>query len=209
MPGWRQQVGVAPECSRQSSSCTDTGSKGPDTALAGEVASHIAGSSLVAHLLMLWAWGLFSPQQLQSLAEKASRDLEDALSDAGKCESIKQDLKKLKSLGTSGKYANHMHRDLMDRMEESKMQMWYVKMPLRMLSRAKNMLYMLSQTMLLPHLLFSTMGNFYPAAFSKLMCPSPERLAAFWESMQGNPQLQCMSTSHGSPFITPAHKHDL
>ena len=64
-------------------------------------------------------------------------------------------------------------------------------MPLKMLGAAAGAMgATIAQCMLLPHVLFSIIGNNFPIAFAKLLCPSRERLAEFWFHMAGIPQLK-------------------
>ena len=147
-------------------------------------------SHFISLLLHLWSWGLMSPQTMQDLAHKALLDFDNALSDERKAKAIRDDLKMIATLGSTGRHDNNMHRDLTNRLEESWITTWYCKLPLKPMSAYRLSVHMLTQVMLLPHLLFSCMGNFYPAAFVKLICPSADRLEEFWTSMAGSPQLQ-------------------
>ena len=157
---------------------------------AGDGAVPGRSSHFISLLLRLWSWGLMSPQTMQDLAHKALVDFDNALSDEMKAKVIRDDLKMIATLGSTGRYDNNMHRDRTNRLEESWTTTWYCKLPLKPMSAPRLSVHMLTQTMLLPHLLFSCMGNFYPAAFAKLICPSADRLAEFWTCMAGSPQLQ-------------------
>ena len=41
-----------------------------------------------------------------------------------------------------------------------------------------------------PHELFSLIWRHYPTAWERRMCPSPAKLASFWDSQKNNPQMQ-------------------
>ena len=157
---------------------------------AGEGAVPGRSSQFISFLLRLWSWGLMSPQTMQELAHRALMDFDNALNDENKARAIRDDLNMIATLGASGRYKNNMHRDLERKLEDSWLTAWCCKLPLKPMSAPRWSVNMLVQCMLLPHLLFSCMGNFYPAAFAKLMCPSAERLERFWTSMAGSPQLQ-------------------
>ena len=154
-------------------------------------------SFLVSFLVGLWSWGLMGPQTIQNIADRAPQDLEAALADSGRAAVIKADLTKLAKIGNRGAYLGNMHRDLMNSLEKTKVVLWYCMMPVRRLGVPSGTLaYLIKQSMLLPHVLFSTMGNSYPAAFAKLMCPSPQRLQQFWTAMTGSPQLHGDMSQH-------------
>jgi hypothetical protein len=158
--------------------------------VAGEGAVSGRSSQFISFMLQLWSWGLMSPQTMQELAHRALMDFDNALKDEDKAMHIRHDLKMIATLGDKGKYKGNMHRDLERKLEDSWVTSWCCKLPLKPMSAPRWSVNMLAQTMLLPHLLFSCMGNFYPAAFAKLMCPSAARLERFWTFMAGSPQLQ-------------------
>jgi hypothetical protein len=157
---------------------------------AGEGAVPGRSSQFISFLLRLWSWGLMSPQTMQELARRALMDFDNALNDENMARVIRNDLNMIATLGASGRYTNNMHRDLERRLEDSWLTAWCCKLPLKPMSAPRWSVNMLAQCMLLPHLLFSCMGNFYPAAFAKLMCPSADRIERFWTAMAGSPQLQ-------------------
>ena len=45
---------------------------------------------------------------------------------------------------------------------------------------------------IMPHVLFSKIYHNYKSAWSKIILQSQESLAAFWDDMQGNPQLEAV-----------------
>ena len=47
-----------------------------------------------------------------------------------------------------------------------------------------------AQCMLMPHVMFAAVGNHFPDAFKKVMCPSRERIAEFWSNVADSPQLK-------------------
>ena len=145
-------------------------------------------SFLVSFLITLWSWGLFSPQMLQKLAARALKDLDGALADPARAQSIRNDLAGLASIGSYGTYQGNCNRDLKGKLGENSINLQWLLMPLKQISGSA--WYMCRTCMLWPHELFATMGNLYPKAWEKLMCPSRARLHQFWTNMHGNPQLE-------------------
>jgi hypothetical protein len=92
-------------------------------------------------------------------------------------------------MGSNGDYKNNMHRDLTVHIGQAPVKVTPVPLPMR--ERASSVVMRVGQCgMLLPHILFALLGNVFPRAFQKLMCPSRERLSEFWANMKGNPQLE-------------------
>lgn len=102
--------------------------------------------------------------------------------------SIKPEVEKLAGIGSAGRYQNNCHRDLEKLADKSTVTMFNVGIPIQVVGAAAAAVAQLfSQSMLLPHISFSAMGNFYPKALAKLMCPGRHRLQQFWSNMDGNP----------------------
>lgn len=70
--------------------------------------ANLKTSVLATYLLQLWSWGLMSPQQLQSIMAKMKEDLE---AHANRELDVRE-VDRLASIGTSGKWTNNMHHDL-------------------------------------------------------------------------------------------------
>ena len=147
------------------------------------------GSFLVALLVYLWAWGLMSPQTIQKICMAVVKDLNRMNGPDG--ESIKTEIEKLANLGTGGLYQGNMNAELNTYLGDPVITPTYVQMPMKMMGEAAGALgASVQQAMLLPHVLFSLLGNNYPIAFAKLMCPSKARLAEFWSNVANSPQLK-------------------
>ena len=77
----------------------------------------VGGSSLAEFLVRQWAWGLMSPQLVQTIALKARNDLEQArLQDRSF-----RDLDRLASLGSEGRHPNNCHKQLVATLGPSQM----------------------------------------------------------------------------------------
>ena len=70
-------------------------------------------SRLADHLVIQWAWGKYSPQEIQLLAHLATRDME-----ALGLSEIPTSLTSLAALGSHGRHANNCHRDLIHYMKD-------------------------------------------------------------------------------------------
>eukprot|EP00969_Alexandrium_andersonii_P351907 15436507-Alexandrium_andersonii.AAC.1 len=101
----------------------------------------------------------------------------------------KADLEALASLGSSGKYSNHCHGDLVRKLHHPPwlQRVQHIGVPLKKLG--KTVCGVFQQCMLLPHVLFSLLFQHYPDAFQARVCPSKEKLREFWRQMEGHPQL--------------------
>ena len=78
-----------------------------------EAPASCESSALCLLLLNLFAWGFFSPQRVQQIAEMAVKDIERSKEDP----QVLKDLYTLSNLGTKGKHANNIHAELMSKVE--------------------------------------------------------------------------------------------
>jgi hypothetical protein len=176
MPGWRQRLANEDEQTAAPPRLTGT---------------RTSGSYLCALLVEFWAFGLMSPQMLQRISEAALKDLDNSRKSERCLEKVRKDIADMAALG-SGKNPGNCNRDLFRHLAPTSIYTYAFRMPLRVLGYvAGTPAVMFNQAMLLPHVLFSVMGNKYPKAFAKLMCPSRARLEQFWGNMARNPQLLC------------------
>ena len=152
------------------------------------------GSYLVAYLIGLWSWGLMSPAGMQKIAAKSLRDLDRAMVSEGQARAVRAELAKLAGIGDQGRIPGNCNRDLNRGLDPGFVELWHCRFPLKMrsISAAASRWAARSypQALILPHLLFSAMGTKYPKSFRRLICPSRDRLAQFWDNMVGNPQLE-------------------
>ena len=138
----------------------------------------------------MWCWGFFSPQLVQKIAQRVKWDVERALAEEEQAQQILNDIDALASIGSYGKYLGNCHRDLERHLEQPKMSLQSVKMPLKVLSSAVHQTSaFFEQAILLPHELFSAIGTHYARAWEKLVCPSRDRLQEFWHNVSHSPQL--------------------
>ena len=158
-----------------------------------EVRNPSRGSILVWFLSGLWAWGLMSSQLLQKIAERALADLDYAMESDANMRSIRKDWKDLADIGDGGKYANNCSRDLRTlwQVGTATSILTYIRLPLDVAGEAcATGITMYKQALLLPHVLFATLGNKFPLSFERTLCPSRDRLEEFWTNVSGSAQLK-------------------
>ena len=154
-----------------------------------DMPSQSTGSFVASLLLYFWAWGLMSPQTIQKICLAVINDLERMQGPGG--QAIRSEIAALSKLGDSGNYANNVNRDLSRYLGPSKVPLTTMSMPLEMdAATGAGAVATINQLMLLPHVLFAAIGNFFPTAWEQLVCPSRERLTEFWTNMAGSPQLK-------------------
>ena len=179
MPGWRQRAAAA------KAYAGDDADEDDDMPMPGK------GSYLFACVVGFWTWGLMTPQTIQKIAAAVIRDLERM--DGPDGAKIRREIEKLADIGgPNGSHPNNMNRDLFKILGKAIIDLWNCSVPLKVAARAGAIgaTFGVSQVMLLPHILFACIGNFFPTAWAKLICPSRERISEFWSNMAGNPQLE-------------------
>ena len=102
-----------------------------------------APSALAEWLQQEWAWGRFSPQEVQHIAALSARDMRSA-----GATNIQPSLSNLSNLGSEGRPPNNVHRDLQALLKDksSLPEALFVQMPLKNMS--------VLQAIMLPHLVF-------------------------------------------------------
>ena len=136
-------------------------------------------SQLALSLLRKWAWGKLSAPELQSLAQSAYQD------------GLRHpEIEKLASLGTWGKFAGNMQRDLMVYLEKNS--------PLSSSTITVNLRLHVEPdtwadtgcTLIPPHKLFANIFQSRPEGFkSWILGGKPSNIAKFWTSMKDHPIL--------------------
>ena len=141
-----------------------------------------AGNSAVAFFLMsMFAWGHFSPQQVQEIAKCCLDDILKAKNEDCKFD----DLEFLAKLGSGGAYANKMQGELMNRCQH----MSKLPQPFHEHVKFKAPLGYKDQAFLLPHEMFAHIYHHYPSTWEKSILPSNAVLGTFWDAVQGHPQM--------------------
>ena len=138
-------------------------------------------SALCLLLLNLFAWGYFSPQRVQQIAEMAVKDIEKSKEDPR----ILEDLYTLAKLGTKGKHANNIHAELMSKVEHVPK----IPRPFKAAVPLKGFLNSI-QSMLLPHEMFACIYTHYRQVWNTTILPSIDRMQRFWRAMRLHPQFQ-------------------
>ena len=152
-------------------------------------------SQLAKHLALEWAWGSYSPQEVQQLAALACSDLMAAGGEPLPA------LASLSSLGSHGEHPNNMNRDLLSLMPRS-----FLPAAKTFVAPFKNNLGEIEpkQTdMLYPHEWFAAFYTHYDEAFKKNVCPSREFAADWWSQFDGSQRL------HGHPLVEREHWREL
>lgn len=146
------------------------------------------------HMVMLWAWGMISPQMLQHTMLLFQRDMQRR--DDGTFDQKIVDM--LAALGRRGAIPSNIHRDLSRAMPVPSMpapHSFIVPLKHSVLGFMHK-----SLDMLLPHELFSAIYHYYPAAWRDCICPSVDRLGLFWRSVQSGPHFGGHPVRHRENF---------
>ena len=147
--------------------------------------NEVMQSALAQFLIMQWAWGYMSPQDVQRISHLAR---EDIMRLTGSNHTL-PDIDILASIGTDGRYPRNMNRDLQAKYGVNRLSKpLTTQMPMMTLSQ--EFVAAADQNIFLPHVLFSDLYNHYPNAWRDRICPSMEKLNEFWSEMEGCPQLR-------------------
>lgn len=98
-----------------------------------------------------------------------------------------QDLKILAGLGSSGEHPGNCRKELVAALSDIDIAPVRYSLPLKYGKR--QILMLLSQAMLLPHLLFATLWDKYQPAWQRVVCRSTEQLQSFWASQENHPAM--------------------
>ena len=116
-----------------------------------EVENDLGTSSLFSFLMNMFAWGMFSPQQVQNIARLACEDMEKISNGAEF-----KDLQVLANLGAAGACSNNMHRDLTQKFGSISKLPEFFKTDIVFKTGTHQ------QEFLLPHEMFATFYEEYP-----------------------------------------------
>ena len=134
-------------------------------------------SHLAEHLIEAWAWGKYSPQQIQCIAALAKKDMEALGVATGQ-----SSLNSLANLGSQGKHCNNVHRDLMNIVKDRSS----LPEPLMVNMPFKSNIFL--QAVMLPHLVFHFLYTHYKEFWHNCFLPSGvEGLVAFWKHFSSHP----------------------
>ena len=140
----------------------------------------VMGSLLANFLLEQFSWGFMSPQLVQKISMLAMKDINNAASTG--C--ILKSLEQLSKLGGTGHLANNMHRDIRQFQSMSSLPVGLeVQLPF------ENVGFQ-TQSIMLPHELFSSLYHSYPAAWAEAIMPTPEKLEEFWNAQETHPNME-------------------
>jgi hypothetical protein len=139
-------------------------------------------SALAAFLISQFAWGHFSGQLVQKIAELAVADINAAKETNGKF----QDLNGLAQVGNKGRLSNNVHRDIMRQVSSQS------KLPqaLEVVLPFSRNLGLQAQTLFLPHEVFASIYHNYKNTWEKTILPDANRLQEFWEANEGHQNME-------------------
>ena len=165
-----------------------------DTELHQEIAS-----ALGEELIERWAWGKASPQDVQLLASLALKDL---VASGG---APPKTLVFLASLGGNGKYAQHMHKQLLDFCNKQVLLSPPSHCYLPYVDQQKPIF----QSMILPHVLFADLFEKYKATWESEILPDPLQLKQFWKLQEKHPSYtgHAISKRKDAEFCVPFLLH--
>ena len=141
-------------------------------------------SALATFLKQQWAWGRFSPQEIQHLAMLARQDMR-----ASGCIGVPSALSALADMGTCGQYSNNVHRDLMTLVKDDSLlpEPFYVPLPFKLQD--------VVQAIMLPHLVFHCLWTHYRQYWDSIFLPGGvDGLVKFWKHSASHP---CMAGFKG------------
>lgn len=156
---------------------------------AGEPAASAGGqddqmaSALFGLLIFLWSWGYLSLPFVQKIAMAACTDLTNAKA------APYPDLTMLSRLGASGKHPNHMFKGLINNLEPPRLTpALSTPLPIKV---SPHVVEDRTQSIFLPHVLFSDIYHKYPSVWKSRLAPSTEVIDEFWTAMDDHPLVRC------------------
>lgn len=163
------------------------------------VAALAAPSTLATWLKTQWAWGRFSPQEIQHIALLAEKD-----TTAAGCTAVPSTLSALGDMGTSGQHSNNVHRDLMKLVKDDTQlpEPFFVSLPFKRGS--------LVQAIMLPHLVFHCLWTHYRQYWESIFLPGGvDGLVKFWAHFASHPCMEGFKGIHAKwqAFTLPLSLH--
>ena len=142
----------------------------------------VGTSVLARHLVSEFAWGSYSPQQVQNLASLTLQDFRKV----ARPEDLPEDLVKLAGIDSSGRCPSKCHEDLMKLVEPriKLPQPTVANLPFKAPHNEK------PQAMFLPHETFASLFHDYGEGWMKSMVPDASEIPAFWDSVANHPGLR-------------------
>jgi len=164
-------------------------------AVASAVASHTVESQTAAYLLEQAAWRRVSPQLCQQVCALVRRDVavlvKRLVPDHDEPESVVDQvfgtLRKCAYAGNQGRYANNVNRSITSILGESAVP-WATSVAVP-LTVSGSVVKPVLQQMHFPHTVFSSIYHNDYRNWLKYVCPSGDRLQAFWDSVEHHPNM--------------------
>ena len=142
----------------------------------------ILQSCLATFLIQQFAWGQFSGQMVQKIAELAMKDAQAMQNNPkGKL----KELQDLSEVGSNGDHSQHVHRDIMKLTANKTRLPAPCKVDLPFGRQLGNQ----TQTILLPHEVFSCIYHKYKDTWALSILPNLDGLTSFWDSNQEHPNM--------------------
>ena len=147
-------------------------------------------SSLAKLLIYQWSWGFISLVFLQKVAMAAVSDFTSQQA------TVPPELKVLAELGTSGTYPGNMYAEIKRHLPPSLLGMpVFVSMPLRV---SKNLWEVISQAIIMPHILFAKIYHNYQEVWDTKICSGGrDAIENFWAAMLDHPIIDIVREREG------------
>ena len=192
--GLRQRIQAASAVTAASSTShiPDLAAAGAELCDAAPVRNEGFSSELVMHLLREWAWGHVSASKAQQLAKKSYDDQLKLLSDLGiSGDRANPTLKRIASLGASGKFPNNCHAELLKYLGEpstpAPMLHKVALQRLKISTARPDEIVEVDQPIFLPHVMFAHYYNNDRDRFNELFLgpfADPKTIESFWGELE-------------------------
>jgi hypothetical protein len=150
-------------------------------------------SVFATFVIMLWTWGMLSPQRVQKLCNLMYEDVQRLNEYHAHKFDIDieefhdyEDISKLRAIGCNGIYPNNCNRDLTAIL--GNVSITLPRPVLMNIKVSKLKTVGVAQYLLWPHQLFSQIFHNYPRAWAARITTGSAQLQEFWNSQIGSPQ---------------------
>ena len=139
--------------------------------------SSLEESRLAEWLLKQLAWGCLSASQCQQIAAAAETDMQTLGVEPPSL------IKKFAACGSHGRHVNNVWRDMRQIFGVNR----FCEPTLHSLSLKVGKITRQAFTSALwPHEVFASLFHYYQKAWQSVICPSSQRVAAFWRALEGS-----------------------
>ena len=140
-----------------------------------------------------WAWGKLSPQSAQATAAMALRDIDRLIATNKHVKRVDfgylADLEAIAAIGAYGHHPNHCHKEMVSLVGGiADIPRTEIKVPLK-IKPGGNVRAWVSQTFVLPHVLFAWIFANCQKSWKARVCPGRDTLERFWTSQADHPSM--------------------